>query len=347
MSRPLLAFTQGDPAGIGPEVLARALLSSAATPRADFLPLLVAEAVALRALHPSLPDLPWERLVEVGAEPTHEDLGGIVDRGGLPVLDPVGEARQLLLGTSGPADAAGAMAALDTAIGLVAGGTAHALVTAPMSKRSVARHVRPGFAGHTEYLAAAAGLERYGRDYLMAFLAPDLQVALLTTHLPLREALDRVTPTAIEEALVCLDRGAGGRLAVAGFDPHAGEGGLLGDEDARQVAPAVAAGRRRGLDVHGPESADSVFARARRGEFDWVLALDHDQGLIAVKTAAFGSATNWTLGLPWLRTSVDHGTAFPLAGHAAADATPMRAVIATTLGLLRGELPRRAFRAPS
>jgi 4-hydroxythreonine-4-phosphate dehydrogenase len=174
----------------------------------------------------------------------------------------------------------------------------------------------------------------------MAFLAPDLQVTLLTVHQPLREALDRVTREAIGDALACLERHAGGRIAVAGMNPHAGEGGLLGKEDDEIVAPAVAAARQRGIDAHGPESADSLFARARKGEFDWVLALYHDQGLIPVKTAAFGLATNWTLGLPWLRTSVDHGTAFGIAGKGVADEGPMRAVVETTLGLLRGTLPR-------
>ncbi|HEX5760225.1 MAG TPA: 4-hydroxythreonine-4-phosphate dehydrogenase PdxA, partial [Thermoanaerobaculia bacterium] len=139
----------------------------------------------------------------------------------------------------------------------------------------------------------------------------------------------------------CLSRHAGGRIALAGLNPHAGEGGLLGDEEARELAPAAAAARERGLDVHGPESPDSLFARARGGEFDWVLALYHDQGLVAVKTAAFGRATNWTLGLPYLRTSVDHGTAFGLAGRGVADARPLAEVVRTTLRLLAGELPRK------
>jgi 4-hydroxythreonine-4-phosphate dehydrogenase len=354
LTPPLLVFTQGDPAGIGPEVLARVLLDGAGgggsdrpaarpEPRADpgFLPLLVAEAAALDALRPSLPGLDWERLEPLAAAPSRRQAAEIFAAGGVPLLDPVGKRRTVSLGHSGPADAAGALAALDAGRDLVAAGAADALVTAPLSKESIARHLRPGFVGHTGYLAAAAGLERYGRDYLMAFLAPDLQVALLTTHLPLRAALDAVTREAIGEALDRLAASAGGSIAVAGLNPHAGEGGMLGGEDGDVVAPAVAAARRRGIDAHGPEPPDSLFARARRGEFDWVLALYHDQGLIAIKTAAFGSATNWTLGLPYLRTSVDHGTAFALAGRAAADAAPIRAVIATTLDLLRGELPRR------
>jgi 4-hydroxythreonine-4-phosphate dehydrogenase len=341
---PLLVFTQGDPAGIGPEVVARALLGEG---EHRFLPLVVGEAAAFGALRPSLPDLAWDRLEVFSSPPSRERVAGAAAAGRLPVLDPVGERRTVSLGASGPADAAGALAALDAGRDLVARGAAEALVTAPLSKESIARHARPGFVGHTEYLAGAAGLERYGRDYLMVFLAPDLQVALLTTHLPLRSALDAVTARAIGEALDRLaESGGGGRIAVAGVNPHAGEGGLLGSEDAALVAPAVAAARRRGLDVHGPEAADSLFARARRGDFDWVLALYHDQGLIAVKTAAFGTATNWTLGLPYLRTSVDHGTAFALAGRAAADAAPLGAVIATTLALLRGELPRRATTPP-
>ncbi len=384
--RPLrLALTQGDPAGIGPEILLALLASwrpgtaatgasdpaetaalaagashtsgggatavagagggaGAAGPGRDWQPVVVAERAALEALRPSMPAAPWDRLRYLAGVPEAGDLDALfaADPGAVPVLDPVGARRTVAPGTSGPADAAGAMAALDAGMALVRQEAADALVTAPVSKESIARHLLPDFRGHTDYLAAACGLERYGRDYLMAFLAPDLQVALLTVHLPLAEALAAaLEPRALDEALACLDRHAGGRIALAGLNPHAGEGGLLGEEDAAVLAPAVERARRAGLDVHGPESADSLFARARRGEFDWVLALYHDQGLIAVKTAAFGLATNWTLGLPFLRTSVDHGTAFHLAGRAMADARPLAAVVATTLALAAGELPRR------
>ncbi|HSN89058.1 MAG TPA: 4-hydroxythreonine-4-phosphate dehydrogenase PdxA [Thermoanaerobaculia bacterium] len=338
-----LALTQGDPAGIGPEILLKLLTGS---PAGDaWKPLLVAERAALEALRPVLPDAPWDRLHYLDSLPSPQDLDAI---DGIPVLDPVGSSRILQLGDSGPADAAGAMAALNAGIALVRSGVADALVTAPVSKASIARQYLPGFKGHTDYLAEVAGLERYGRDYLMAFLAPELQVALLTVHVPLREAIDTaVDGVSVGEALDCLHRHAGGRIALAGLDPHAGEGGLLGVDDDRYLRPAVAAARERGIDVHGPESADSLFARARRGEFDWVLALYHDQGLIAVKTASFGLATNWTLGLPFLRTSVDHGTAFPLAGKGVADAGPMVAVVETTLGLIAGRLPKGRERAAS
>ncbi|HEX2253780.1 MAG TPA: 4-hydroxythreonine-4-phosphate dehydrogenase PdxA [Thermoanaerobaculia bacterium] len=363
-SPPILALTQGDPAGIGPEILLKLLAGSrggpveraqgaaapsGAAPAAEdsgsgprpWVPLLVAERAACEALASALPDFPWDRLAWLDAPPGRAAVAALAAEGRWPALDPVGRRRAVTFGESGPADAAGALAALDAGIALAGAGIADALVTAPVSKASIARQVLPGFTGHTEYLAAACGLERYGRDYLMAFLAPELQVALLSTHLPLRAALDAVTPAALGEALDLLHRAAGGRIAVAGVNPHAGEGGLLGGEDDRDVAPAVAAARERGIDAHGPESADSLFARARRGEFDWVLALYHDQGLIAVKTASFGTATNWTLGLPWLRTSVDHGTAYPLAGRGVADAGPLAEVVETTCRLLAGELPRR------
>lgn len=336
--RPVLAFTQGDPAGIGPEILLKLFLEEPepAGWRPAFHPILVAERAALEALKSSLPSFPWDRLRYVATPTSREELPGE----GIPVVDPVGTRRSLSLGSSGPADAAGAMAALDAGIALVRSGVADALVTAPVSKESIARQHLPGFVGHTDYLAEVCGLERYGRDYLMAFLAPDLQVALLNVHLPLREALDGITGETVAEALDCLHRHAGGKIALAGLNPHAGENGLLGNEEQLVLIPAVKAARERGIDVHGPESADSLFARARR-EFDWVLALYHDQGLIAVKTASFGLATNWTLGLPFLRTSVDHGTAFGLAGKGLADAGPMVAVVETTLKLISGELPRK------
>lgn len=296
-----------------------------------WVPLLVAERAALEAVRSLVPEVSWERLRFVSALPAREALAAA---GEIVVVDPIGSPRAVLPGTSGPDDARAALAALDLGIDLAQSGAADALVTLPVSKGSIAQHVLPAFRGHTDYLAAACGLERYGRDYLMVFLAPGLEVALLTVHLPLRQALDAIHTEAVLEALICLARHRGGRIALAGLNPHAGEGGLLGHEEAQVLAPAVTAARARGVDAYGPESADSVFARTRAGAFDRVLALYHDQGLIAVKSAAYGRATNWTLGLPFLRTSVDHGTAFDRAGRGVADSTPLRAVVDTTLDLL-------------
>jgi 4-hydroxythreonine-4-phosphate dehydrogenase len=340
---PLLALTQGDPAGIGPEILLELLARSTAEQR-PYHPLLIAERAALEVLRTAVPDAPWDRLVYLDSVASAADLPD--DPEAVAVLDPVGSERTVVPGRPGPADAAGALAALDLGIDLATSGVASALVTCPLSKDTIHRHVLPGFVGHTDYLAEKAGLERYGRDYLMAFLAPCLRVALLTTHLPLRQALDRVTERTILEALECLHRHAPApdrpKIAVAGLNPHAGEGGLLGEEEWQEIRPAVETARARGIDVHGPESPDSLFVRARRGEFDWVLALYHDQGLIAVKTAAFGTATNCTLGLPYLRTSVDHGTAYAIAGRGIADPGPLERVVETTLELLGEGRPTAA-----
>ncbi len=250
------------------------------------------------------------------------------------VVDPVGRDRTVSPGAPTNADAEGAIAALDLGMQWVRDRPEVALITAPLNKAVVARYLLSDFRGHTDYLAAAAGLETYGRDYLMAFLAPDMRVALLSMHLPLKEAVAAVSQDLILEALRCLWSHAGGRIAVAGLNPHAGEGGLFGQEEEATIRPAIKRARSEGIDAVGPESPDSVFARCRRGEFDWVLALYHDQGLIAVKTAAFGSATNWTVGLPYLRTSVDHGTAYDIAGSGVADPGPTKAVVETTLRLL-------------
>lgn len=328
----ILALTQGDPAGIGPEIVLRAAFEPGA---ADWRPLLIAERAALDAVLPLLERDGHDRsrLRFLGDRPSRAELEAL-PAGVVAVVDPVGESRRLVLGASGPADAAGAMAALDRGIDLARGAVVDGLVTAPIAKHSIARHVAPDFRGHTDYIAAACGLAGYGRDYLMAFLAADLRVALLTTHLPLRQAIAFIDRRRVEDALRLMARHTTGPIALAGLNPHAGESGLLGSEEGEILAPAVAACRAAGVDAHGPESADSLFARARRGEFAWVLALYHDQGLIAVKTAAFGSATNWTMGLPFVRTSVDHGTAFDLAGTGRADAEPLRRVIERTRELV-------------
>ncbi|HEX2645431.1 MAG TPA: 4-hydroxythreonine-4-phosphate dehydrogenase PdxA, partial [Thermoanaerobaculia bacterium] len=164
---PRLALTQGDPAGIGPEILLKLLQPSPSGLPARWQPIVVAERAALEALRPVMTDFPWDRLHYVSSPDSLDSSKGI-DGAAIPVLDPVGERRALSFGQSGPADAGGAMAALDAGIALVRSGRADALVTAPVAKGSIDRHVLPGFKGHTDYLAEACGLERYGRDYLMA-----------------------------------------------------------------------------------------------------------------------------------------------------------------------------------
>jgi 4-hydroxythreonine-4-phosphate dehydrogenase len=170
-------------------------------------------------------------------------------------------------------------------------------------------------------LAAVAGVE----DVAMMFVGGTLRVALLTIHRPLRSVPDAITRAGVERVVRLVHRelprfgSAGRRIAVCGVNPHAGEGGLFGSEERDVVAPAVAALAAEGLDVTGPLPADTVFVRAARGEFDAVVAAYHDQGLVPVKLVAFGRAVNVTLGLPFVRTSVDHGTAFDIAAAGTAD----------------------------
>ena len=200
----------------------------------------------------------------------------------------------------------------------------HAIATAPISKLAFARAGLP-WKGHTELLGHLTGAAQVA----MLFWSEPLKVVLATVHVPLAEVPRMLTR---ERLLGVITLTAGGlegfglprpRLAVAGLNPHAGEGGLLGREEADVIEPAVADARARGVDVAGPFPGDTVFVRAVRGEFDCVVACYHDQGLIPVKLAAFGRAVNVTLGLPIVRTSVDHGTAFDIAGQDRADPSSM------------------------
>lgn len=315
---------------MGPEILLRHLEHEL-----PYQPILVAEASALESVRALVSERLWTQLrfVSTLSEWTRGD--------GVPVLDPTGSEREVSPGDPTEADAVGAIAALDLAIELARDGVVSGMVTAPLSKETVARYCLPDFRGHTDYLAARCGLTTYGRDFLMAFIARELQVTLLTTHIPLSEAVAAVDQSRIVEALACLDSAAGGKIAVAGLNPHAGESGLLGTEERDVIRPAVEQARSMGIDAHGPESPDSLFARARGGEFDWVLALYHDQGLIPIKTMGFGSATNWTLGLPFVRTSVDHGTAFDIAGRGVASVEPLVEAGRSAVALIEGSLPRR------
>jgi len=223
-------------------------------------------------------------------------------------------------------------AAYDTlvrAVDAAKAGEVDGLATAPVNKEAF-QLAGLRWRGHTELLAHLTGAPHVA----MMFHSDELRVVLATVHIPLAEVPRALTRSLMEKtiALTALELPrfdkAAPRIAVAGLNPHAGEHGLFGNEDADVIAPAVAACRARGVDVRGPFPADTVFVRARRGEFDVVIACYHDQGLIPVKLVAFGRAVNVTLGLPIVRTSVDHGTAFDIAGKGIADPESM---IAATL----------------
>lgn len=269
---PRIAITVGDPAGIGPEIAAKA----AADPRV--------RAVCQPVLYETEPSGPFA-------------MGEVSAVAGRAAFDTIVRAVE------------------DARHGRVGG-----IATAPVNKAAFAA-AGLGWKGHTDLLAHLCSVGRVA----MMFHAPKLRVVLATVHVPLRDVPRLLTQETVRETLRLTAQElpyfgvTQPRLAVAALNPHAGEGGLMGHEDDEVLAPAVRELRHEGLDVSGPHPADTVFVRAARGEFDCVLACYHDQGLIPVKLLAFGTAVNVTLGLPIVRTSVDHGTAFDIAGKGVAD----------------------------
>ncbi|HET9014644.1 MAG TPA: 4-hydroxythreonine-4-phosphate dehydrogenase PdxA [Thermomicrobiaceae bacterium] len=307
-ARPLLAITMGDPAGIGPEICLKSLRHHEIY--ATCRPLVVGD----------------RRILERAAGWVGEPCGGfdVVDDPARGSYEP-GRVTLLDLHNAGPADcppgqerAASGRAAVDyvfRACDLAIEDRVDAVVTAPLNK--AAMHLA-GFRypGHTELLAERTG----AAQVRMLLVGPSLRVIHVSTHVSLSEAIRRVTRANVTAAIdlawtSCRALGiAQPRIAIAGLNPHAGEGGLFGDEDEQEILPAVRDARARGLDVSDPQPPDTVFLRATHGEFDIVVAMYHDQGHIPMKLLAFDSGVNVSIGLPIIRTSVDHGTAFDIAG---------------------------------
>ncbi|MEY3251399.1 MAG: hypothetical protein RL227_372, partial [Pseudomonadota bacterium] len=238
---------------------------------------------------------------------------------------------------------AGAAAAccIEAAVRWVLGGAGAAVVTAPIHKEALAAAGVP-YPGHTEMLQALATPAGAAPAPVRMMLAnPELRVVLVTIHVSLRRALELLDFEAVLSTLRIAHAAARAwgsaapRLAVAGLNPHAGEGGLFGDEELRFIGPAVQAARAEGIDAHGPYAPDTVFMRARRGEFDLVVAMTHDHGLIPVKYLGVEQGVNVTLGLPFVRTSPDHGTAFDIAGRGVADPASLIAALAMARQLAR------------
>jgi 4-hydroxythreonine-4-phosphate dehydrogenase len=293
--RPRLVLTMGDPAGVGPEVALKALADSGIGALCDLS--LVGDPSAI---------LQWSRLLSLDAPGVVVDCGA---RAG--VVEP---------GRPTPQGARAALASIETAARLCISGDADAMVTAPVSKDAIASTGVP-FVGHTEFLARFTRAD----DVVMTFVHGARRVGLVTTHLPLRDVPRALTVDLIEKKLVTLAGGLESRLhvecpriAVTALNPHAGEGGRFGDEEERVIAPAIARAREAGVDADGPHPADSIFVghgergradRASSGPgagYDAILAMYHDQGTIAAKLWGFGTAVNLSLGLPIVRTSVDH-----------------------------------------
>lgn len=323
MRRPL-ALTLGEPAGIGPDITLATWLQREALQLPPFYLLADPDFLTRRAHHLGLM-VPLRVVEPAAAAATFPSA--------LPVV-PLAERVTAQPGrpdeTSGPA----AIAAIRRAVEDVFAGRAHAVVTNPVAKAVL---YRTGFAepGHTEYLAKLAQ-ETTGREAqaVMMLWSPELAVVPVTIHLPVREVPQRLTTDLIVKTgrIVARDLRerfgiARPRLALAGLNPHAGEDGALGDEDAAVVAPAVEALRREGIDARGPLPGDTMFHEAARATYDAALAMYHDQALIPIKTLAFDHAVNVTLGLPFVRTSPDHGTAFDIAGTGRANPASLVAAL--------------------
>jgi len=319
--RPILGVTMGDPAGVGPEVIAKALADKRVSGWSRPLVLgdagAMAQAVRICGLDLEVRDLP------PGGDP--EGRAGLMEV--LPLsdldLDELTPGRPNLAGGRAAAKyiEAGAAMALKSRI--------QALVTGPISKEALNR-AGYNFPGHTEMLAALAG----GARVVMMLAGERLRVVLVTIHAAYAEVPrlltgDKIIATAAitQEALEKYFGLTRPRLAAAALNPHAGEGGLFGREEEETIAPAVAEAQARGLNLSGPYPADTLFFRAAAGEFDAVVCMYHDQGLIPFKLLHFRDGVNVTLGLPFIRTSVDHGTAFDLAGTGRADPGSMLAAL--------------------
>jgi 4-hydroxythreonine-4-phosphate dehydrogenase len=280
---PRIAITAGDPAGIGPEIVARA----------------VSDARVRQACQP------------VVYGPSAEEAAEAFSPGRLSA-----EAGRV------------AYEAITAAVDAALHNRVDGIATAPISKEAFVLAGLP-WPGHTELLAHLCGSRRVA----MMFDAPGLRVALATVHVPLHDVPALVTSERLRDVIDLVLEAmprfgvAAPRIAVAGLNPHAGEHGLMGHEDDEVIAPVVEERRRLGVHIEGPIPADTVFLRATRGEFDLVVACYHDQGLIPVKLLAFGTAVNVTLGLPIVRTSVDHGTAFDIAGKGVADPASLIAAV--------------------
>jgi len=309
--KPQVGITIGDPAGIGPEIVLKAVAEPEV--RSICSPVIVGDAAELH-----------RQAGRLGlSERFNTITAGELDQNNFanPVIYDTGKTPESIeWGALNASSGRAAIAAIEAAVKLCLAGRLDAMTTAPINKEAL-KLAGSHFPGHTEMITELCGTN----ESLMCFFAGDLRVFLLTIHCSLSDAIKSITKERVVSAISLADRELRRfgiirpRIAVAGLNPHAGEHGLFGLEEAREIEPAIEQCRNQDIAVSGPWPADTVFLRAWRGEFDAVAACYHDQGLIAVKCLAFGHAVNVTLGLPIIRTSVDHGTAFDIAGRGVAD----------------------------
>ncbi len=335
MAAPLLV-TMGDAAGIGPEIVAAALQQEPAAAAVVVGDLdVMRRAMALRPEGARWPLARLESPLDAARCPPR--CVAVWPPAGLPP-----GLAELPWGRVDARAGAAAAACVEAAVAALRRGEGAAIVTAPLHKEALAAAGVP-YPGHTELLQSLAAPAGGPLPPVRMMLANDeLKVVLVTIHLALRAAIDAVTFDAVLQTIRIAHAAAPRwgqprpRIAVAGLNPHAGEGGLFGDEEIRVIAPAVAAAAAEGIDARGPFAPDTVFMRARRGEFDLVVAMTHDHGLIPVKYLGVEHGVNVTLGLPFVRTSPDHGTAFDIAGRGVADASSLRAALRLARRLAAG-----------
>ncbi len=334
-TKPILAITMGDPRGIGPEVIVKALAKDEV--QGICSPVVVGDSTVLRRAA-DLMATKW-RGIEI------EDLSSFrPDAGAIPIVPisrlPLKGKGRILPGQGARAS----FAYIERAGKWALDGLVEGIVTAPVSKEAISRAGIP-FQGHTEYLARVSG----AKEFVMMLAGPQLRVCLVTTHV----ALKRVSASLTEEKILSVIKMTGRalreyfgfdspRIAVAALNPHAGEGGLFGKEEI-MISRATRRAKRGGIDVSGPWPADSLFHRAVEGEFEAVVCMYHDQGLIPLKLLHFETGVNVTLGLPFIRTSVDHGVAFDIAGRGVASSRSMEEAIrlAASMALQRRKKGRK------
>jgi len=328
MSKPIVGITMGDAAGIGPEIIVKALSDTAVYDVCN--PIVIGDAKILERAGATAGVETALRLLS--APDGAEYRPGTIDCLDLDLLP-----ADLKFGEVSAAAGDAAFRFVEKAVYLAKVGQIDAVCTSPLNKEALnkAGHSYPG---HTEILAELTGTD----DFAMMFSSPTLNVILVTIHVGIVEALRMITPERVYKIIKLADTTmrrvgcASPRVAVCGINPHAGEGGMFGDgEEEEKITPSVERALDEGVNVTGPLPADTAFYRAARGDFDIVVAMFHDQGLGPIKTLGLESAVNITVGLPIIRTSVDHGTAFDIAGKGVADATNLKAAITRAAELAR------------
>ena len=328
-TKPLIAITMGDPSGIGPEIILK--LSQQKKVFEMCRPLIIGDRRILErgSEYTGLAHIGLDTIADAQDVSARADVLSLLD---LQNADPA----ECPLGQVSAVSGKAAIEYIFKACDLALANQVDAIVTSPINKAAINR-AGYQYAGHTELLAERTGAERYS----MLLVAEKLRVVHVSTHVALEEAIRRVTTERVVEVIElahqsCLALGIREpRIAVAGLNPHAGENGLFGDQEEREIEPAIDIARRRGWRVSTPQPPDTVFLRAVKGEYDIVVAMYHDQGHIPMKLLAFDTGVNVTMGLPIIRTSVDHGTAFDIAGTGKASESSLVQALAVAVQMVK------------